>query len=428
MAVFPLAVLALWLTSSRGAGVALAIGLCILIAASPDRSRQLVTVVLGAVGAVALIVVAGLLGDLTSGPEHSAMRADGDLMTAVAVPVAAATGLLAWWSEGRRPRLHLSRRLAMILGAVLLAGLAAGAVAADPGKRLNEFERPPSRPWRRRRGRGGPELQRALAVLGRGHRRLRVQSRRWSRGRRLRGLVGPPRPSRDLRPQPALPAPPAGLRARGAAGCCCSAASWPRSGSRRFDACEPGSRATWACWWRWSLRGRSAPPWTGPGRSPRCSGRSWSAPRSCSPRRALVRWRETATCSGSARSWRHGSRSSPAGSWCSPRSSSTGAGARQRTAGSPRRSTGPSRPTPSLRGPPSRYVQLTLLEQDSGNVDQALGLLKKAESHDSEDWRLPLIEASLQSQRGDKQALLAALARSRELSPKFVRALRAVQG
>ncbi len=143
VAVFPLAVLGLWLTSSRGAGIALAIGLCILIAASPDRPRQLVAVIVGALGAAALIVVAKQLGDLTSGGGDPAMRADGDLMSAVAVPVAAATGALAWWSDGRRPRLHVSRRLAVILGSVVLAGLVAGVVAADPGKRLNEFEKPP---------------------------------------------------------------------------------------------------------------------------------------------------------------------------------------------------------------------------------------------------------------------------------------------
>ena len=143
IAVFPLALLGVWLTSSRGAGIALFAGLCILIAASPDRPRQLVAVIVGALGAAAVIVVARQLGDLTSGGGDPAMRADGDLMSAVAVPVAAATGALAWWSDRYRPSLRVSRRLAVILGAVLVAGLVAGLVAADPGKRLNEFENPP---------------------------------------------------------------------------------------------------------------------------------------------------------------------------------------------------------------------------------------------------------------------------------------------
>jgi hypothetical protein len=74
------------------------------------------------------------------------------------------------------------------------------------------------------------------------------------------------------------------------------------------------------------------------------------------------------------------------------------------------------------------FIQLALLQEDSGNLDQAVRLLKEAESRDSEDWRLPLIEASLQSQRGDSQATGAALERSAVLSPKFVRAVRAGQG
>jgi tetratricopeptide (TPR) repeat protein len=65
------------------------------------------------------------------------------------------------------------------------------------------------------------------------------------------------------------------------------------------------------------------------------------------------------------------------------------------------------------------FIQLALLEQDSGNLDQALRRLKQAENRDSDDWRLPLIEASLQSQRGDGKALGAAVERSAALSPKF---------
>jgi tetratricopeptide (TPR) repeat protein len=74
------------------------------------------------------------------------------------------------------------------------------------------------------------------------------------------------------------------------------------------------------------------------------------------------------------------------------------------------------------------FIQLALLERDAGNPDQALRLLKEAESRDSEDWRLPLIEASLQSQRGDTQATSAALDRSAALSPKLAAALRSGQG
>jgi tetratricopeptide (TPR) repeat protein len=65
------------------------------------------------------------------------------------------------------------------------------------------------------------------------------------------------------------------------------------------------------------------------------------------------------------------------------------------------------------------FIQLALLEQDSGNLDQALRRLKEAESRDSDDWRLALIESSLQAQRGDRTAASAAFDRSQTLSPLF---------
>jgi tetratricopeptide (TPR) repeat protein len=65
------------------------------------------------------------------------------------------------------------------------------------------------------------------------------------------------------------------------------------------------------------------------------------------------------------------------------------------------------------------FIQLALLEQDSGNFDQALRRLKEAESRDSDDWRLALIESSLQAQRGDRTAAGAAFDRSQALSPLF---------
>jgi hypothetical protein len=64
-------------------------------------------------------------------------------------------------------------------------------------------------------------------------------------------------------------------------------------------------------------------------------------------------------------------------------------------------------------------VQLALLDSDRGDIDQALSELKEAESRDSDDWRLALIEASLQTNRGDGEAARIALDRSKALSPKF---------
>ncbi len=145
-ALVPLAALGVWLADSRGAGIALLVGLVILVAASPHRAKQLVTVAVGGIGAAVLIIAADQFGDLTSGATDSAMRADGDVMSAICVAVVAVTGAVAWWSDDWRPRLQLSRRLSIAVAVLALAGLVAGVVAADPSKRLHEFETaPPAR-------------------------------------------------------------------------------------------------------------------------------------------------------------------------------------------------------------------------------------------------------------------------------------------
>jgi tetratricopeptide (TPR) repeat protein len=65
------------------------------------------------------------------------------------------------------------------------------------------------------------------------------------------------------------------------------------------------------------------------------------------------------------------------------------------------------------------YTELALLEEQRGDIDQAIVDLQEAQERDSEDWRLPLIEARLQGTRGDASAARAALERARELSPIF---------
>jgi tetratricopeptide (TPR) repeat protein len=63
------------------------------------------------------------------------------------------------------------------------------------------------------------------------------------------------------------------------------------------------------------------------------------------------------------------------------------------------------------------YVQLSLLEAQQGNFPSALANLRQAEQRDSQDWRLALIEASLESQRGDQAAAIQAFSRAEQLSP-----------
>jgi hypothetical protein len=427
MAVFPLAVLGLWLTSSRGAGVALAIGLCILIAASPDRSRQLVALIVGAVGAAALIVVAGQLGDLTSGPEHSAMRADGDLMMAVAVPVAAATGALAWWSDGRHPRLHVSRRLGAILGAVLLAGLVIGVVAVDPGKRLNEFERPPY-------ARGGVAVNGAdLSSNGRwqfwGEAIDAFESNPlggvgaggfedwWARHATVAIFVRNPH-SLPLQQASELGAP-------GLLVFCGFLVALGIAAARRLRAGLTGDVGVLLAVvaagaigagvdWTWEIPAVFGPVVV-------CAGLLLASARS----RPLARDGYLLGVGTVAAAWVAIVAGGLVVLTQIELDRSRSAAADGRIAEAIHRAQQAHTVTPWAAEP---IIQLTLLEQNAGNVDRALTLLKEAESHDSEDWRLPVIEASLQGQRGDAQAARAALAHSRVLSPKFVSALRTGQG
>jgi tetratricopeptide (TPR) repeat protein len=70
------------------------------------------------------------------------------------------------------------------------------------------------------------------------------------------------------------------------------------------------------------------------------------------------------------------------------------------------------------------YLQLALLAEQRGDYEGALRELRQAESRDSEDWRLPLIESRLQSERGKVGASLLALKRATNLSPMYLELIR----
>jgi O-Antigen ligase len=417
LAVFPLAVLGLWLTSSRGAGIALTIGLCILIAASPDRPRQLVAVMVGALGAAAVIVVAGQLGDLTAAGGDPAMRADGDLMSAVAVPVAAATGALAWWSDRYRPRMRVSRRLAVTLGAVLLAGLVAGVVAADPGKRLNEFEKPPST-------RAGVAVNAEdLSSNGRwqfwGEAIDAFESNPfggvgaggfedwWARHAPITLFARNPH-SLPLQQASDLGVP-------GLVLFCGFLVALAIAAVRRLRSGLTGDVGILLAVVTTGAIGASV-DWT------------WEFPAVFGP---VVVCAALLLASARSRPLRDGyllGIATVAAAWVAMVAGglvvlsqiqldrSRSAAADGQIAEAIHRAEQAHTVTPWSSEP---FVQIAILEKDFGNLDQALRQLKEAESRDSEDWRLPLIEASLQSQRGDTQAASSALERSEALSPKF---------
>ena len=69
------------------------------------------------------------------------------------------------------------------------------------------------------------------------------------------------------------------------------------------------------------------------------------------------------------------------------------------------------------------YTQLALLEKERGDISAALTYLKQAEDRDSEDWRLPVIEATLLQRRGDFSAARTAYLRAGRLSPLPVKSV-----
>lgn len=345
------------------------------------------------------------------------MRADGDLMSAVAVPVAAATGALAWWSDRYRPSLRVSRRLAVILGAVLVAGLVAGLVAADPGKRLNEFENPP--PARAGIAVSAVELSsngrwqwwgeaidafESNPLIGVGAGGFEDW---WARHATVAIFARNPH-SLPLQQASELGVP-------GLLLFCGFLAAVAIAAVRRLRAGLTGDVGVLLAVVATGAVG-AAVDWT------------WEIPAVFGP---VVVCAALLLASARSRPLRDGyllGIATVAAAWVVMVAGglvvltqieldrSRSAAADGRIAEAIHRAEQARTVTPWSAEP---LIQLALLEQDSGNLDQALRLLKEAESRDSDDWRLPLIEVSLQSQRGDTQATIAALERSAALSPKF---------
>jgi O-antigen ligase len=63
------------------------------------------------------------------------------------------------------------------------------------------------------------------------------------------------------------------------------------------------------------------------------------------------------------------------------------------------------------------YLQLALVQEQAGDLAGAVDSIRHAADHDSEDWAVWLVRARLEAKQGDASAARAALARSRELNP-----------
>jgi O-Antigen ligase len=143
-AMIPAVVLAIWLTSSRGGLVALAIGWVVLVAASRDRSRLLKGIAIGAAGGAALVGIAGLMDPLTSGALDSARRTDGDRMSVLVVIATVLVGIVALAADEWVPRIQPSRRVKLALAGLLLVAAVVAVAAIGPAGKIREFTAAPA--------------------------------------------------------------------------------------------------------------------------------------------------------------------------------------------------------------------------------------------------------------------------------------------
>jgi tetratricopeptide (TPR) repeat protein len=419
VALLPVTLLSVWLTDSRGSMIAVVIGVVVLVGTSPDRRRQLLVLVLGALGAALLIVAAEHLSDLRSGVNDAARRADGDRMSALALLVASMTGAGAWVLAGRRPRLRVPRPVRV--GLVVLVGLAvcAGVVAADPPKRFSEFKAQPkiSQPGAAPTGPGFSSDGRwqywsealdafdsaPLAGLGAGG-----YEAWWAQHTPLALFI---RNAHSLPLQQA-----ADLGSSGIAlflGFVVAAGVAVR---RRLAAGRGGDAGVLtavliaagfcaAIDWTWEI-----PVVFGP--AVICAGLLTAS----APSRPLARnayWLGAGTL---------------AAAWLAMVAGGlvvlTEIELRQSrdAADAGRVQEGINRANDAHTVQPwsaEPYTQLALLEEQGGNLDQAVAELKQAEQRDSEDWRLGAIEVRLQVKRGHRGEARAAFIRTHNLSPRY---------
>jgi O-antigen ligase len=66
----------------------------------------------------------------------------------------------------------------------------------------------------------------------------------------------------------------------------------------------------------------------------------------------------------------------------------------------------------------SPYLQLALVQELGGQIDQAQGSIEQALGNDESDWRLWLVAARIQTKAGDIAAARQSLAKARALNPK----------
>jgi O-Antigen ligase len=140
----PVALLACWMTESRGGLVAAAIGCAIMVFYAERRSQMVAVLGLGVVGAGVLIALVEGYDALLHDPVSAAAAGQGDRMLAFTVAGAALLGGARYLLDDPIERLRIPRRPALaVLGLVAVVGVI-GFVRADPVKQFDEFKVAPT--------------------------------------------------------------------------------------------------------------------------------------------------------------------------------------------------------------------------------------------------------------------------------------------
>jgi O-Antigen ligase len=140
----PLCALVVYLASSRGAAVAGVIGLAVMVAFGRERLPQLAGLAIGGVGAGVLVLLARTRHELVNGVSSDTATRQGHEILAATVLVVGAVVLARWLLDEPIRGWALPRsviRVGLVIGAIVVV---VGLIAADPARRLDEFNDPPS--------------------------------------------------------------------------------------------------------------------------------------------------------------------------------------------------------------------------------------------------------------------------------------------
>jgi hypothetical protein len=142
-AAIPLPVLTLYLSSSRGAIAAAALGLVALVALGPARTRIVGTAAIGLGAGGALVALTAMRSDLREDFPTSTADSQGiEVLVATAVALVV-VGILRYSLDAPLARARIPRIAGAIAASIAVLALVAGAAAADPGRLIEEFRDPP---------------------------------------------------------------------------------------------------------------------------------------------------------------------------------------------------------------------------------------------------------------------------------------------